>query len=336
MTDGHLTDDHMVDGHLNDEQLSSHLDGLDAGSGGERDRDVAASIGSHLEGCARCRRRLVALEAVRLRLRGSVESLSPRVRADSIDAVLRAVRDGDAEGTASGAVPERTPIPLARRRPQALVGAAAAILVLAGAVGIPLALSHSGTTAASRAPSGAVSPPASATSGAVENGVQVFSDLGTFSSAGALEARVEGLLPVASAAVPTGPAPAPTYASPATSTATNAGAGAGTASGPASGNGHVGSNSTTESGKAVQGPLDFRAAGPTTRAQIDGCLSAAMHAAGPGRTLQVAATATFRGTPAVVYVFGSGSGASTSATKAPPQLVATARNGCRVLTKTPL
>ena len=183
--------------------------------------------------------------------------------------VLRAVREGDADGPASGVGPKSTPVPLASRRPQVLVGAAAAILVLAGAVGIPLALSHSGSTAASEASRAASD--GDTTHVGVERGRREgrsgFLGPGTFGTGPAFSDRAPWLCSRAASTA----APAPTEA-PSATTGAKSGRGDRDHAGRRGRHAQPGSAGTTESEKATNGPLDLSAAGPTTRAQIDRCL----------------------------------------------------------------
>src|ERR1035438_1917106 len=122
----------MTDGHLTDEQLSSHLDGIHAADTDEPVAPVAPDVGRHLSGCDPCRRRLVALETVRGRLRTPVSPVSPEVRAASIETILARFGENQPDvgsgvtGTdAAGGSDVRVrpggrdaPIPIPRRRPQ--------------------------------------------------------------------------------------------------------------------------------------------------------------------------------------------------------------------------
>lgn len=314
----------MTDGHLTDEQLSSHLDGVSAR---DLDEKSAPSRADHLAACSTCRRRLAALGAVRDRMRTPVEPVAPEVRAASIASVLRAAghdRSGEGDRNEAGVgepdgVPA-APIVMSRRRPQVLVGAAAAVLVLAAAIGIPLALSGGSTSGGSEASGPArasVSAPAgvNGTAGLSQHVTSAVSDLGTLESVGALRSRVDGLLPAASSAAPTGQA------------ATGAIPGA---SPP------VPAASPTAPGPSGSGSQDLNnpfGVPQATTSQFEQCLSSARRVAGsasPARTVQLLATATFEGTPALVYVFQPETGTDVRLA------VVVARDGCKVLTTTSL
>jgi hypothetical protein len=319
----------MTDGHLTDEQLSSHLDGVSAR---DPDEKVAPSIADHLATCAPCRRRLAALGAVRERMRTPVEPVAPEVRAASIASVLRAAEldpsGAGARSEAGVAEPDEVhaaPIVMARRRPQVLVGAAAAVLVLAGAIGIPIALSGRSTSGGSEA-SGPARATASApagvngTSGLSQHVTSAVSDLGPLESVGALRSRVDGLFPAASSAAPTGQP--------------------GTASVPAaSPPAPPAAVAPTPSGSGSQDLNNTFGASPAMTTQFERCLSSATRAAGsaspaspasPAKTLQLLATATFKGAPALVYVFQPGTGPDVQSA------VVVARDGCKVLATTSL
>ncbi len=363
----------MTDGHLTDEQLSAHLDGasdtdsrsdLDAGP----DRTDATSAGSaewvgsageHLAGCALCRGRLAALEAVRAVLRTPVPNVNRDVRAASIASVLLTVEaedvasggtgggrgaevgTGAAAGGAGGAagIEREASIMIPRRRPQILVGSAAAVLVLAAAIGVPLALSSSSTsTSTASAPAkAAVSQPSqpehqnSASSASGEGGIakraeSSVSNLGELGSVGALRSRVGALLPAASSTAP----PVPNTGAP---TPTTAGATAPTA--------------PTGTGSGSQNEFNAQA-GPTTTRQFERCLPSALHVTSSTSTVALLATASFRGTPALVYVFmppptGPATGTRPTTGIGPvaghaarPGVVVTAIRGCKVLASTTL
>ena len=310
----------MTDGHLTDEQLSSHLD---VASGAARQETTAPSIEEHLVVCAPCRQRLAALEAVRSVLRTSVPPVDLGDRSASIAFVMATVEESRSDVDTSagpGADGRRAPVPITRRRPQVLVGAAAAVLVLAAAVGVPLALAGKSAphTTASAPSAGANSAPGETHRGALGSGpksvnaADTFSNLGTIGSPEVLRARVAEVLPSASSAA------APTKQ-------------AAPASPPSPTNG----SGTGNRGSTVAGPFGVQL-GAGRLGQFEQCLSSATRAAGSTRTVQLLATATFSGTPALVYVFGPGSSPSASGPAARSEVVATARGGCRVLAATPL
>jgi hypothetical protein len=306
MTDGHLTDEHLIDGHLTDEQLSSHLDGPDVAV---IDETTASAWRQHLARCAPCRRRLATLEAVRARVRAPVAPVDPDARSASIDRILgAAAEDGGSDG-GDGRGGRDAPLLIPRRRPQVLVGAAAAVLVLAVAIGVPLALAGHSTSQsaestaakAARQPARAVhNAQASGTTGLSGSATATVYDLGTVGSAGVLRSRVAAIRPNDFAA----PAPYGQAASNATSRA----------------------NTT----KTV-GPGSFG-----TPAQFERCLSSAMRVAGSARLVHLLATATFKTTPTLVYVFAPTANGPVTGKAAGSLAVATALDGCRVVAKTSL
>ncbi len=266
-------------------------------------------------------------------------------RAASIAAVLREseappVRAGAGAGAGAGASASASasvgadagggaarngpPTPIrGRRRPQVLVGSAAAVLILAAAVGVPLALSGRSTSGRSTVSTAAEASRGAASSGAASSaqhhgrsalGTKDLSkfanapiaDLGPVGSVQALGARAAAVQPLNSAATPNAAAvPGAATAAP------------------------------TEPGSSLGGTF---APLPTSAAigVFERCFSSAVSAAGPGQAVQALATAEFEGTPALVFVFqpsagGSTTGGSTTGNSARPLAVATARAGCRVL-----
>jgi hypothetical protein len=355
-----MTDGHTTDGHLSDEELSSTLDGV---ADTDLDERVALSSGTHLAGCARCRERLAALEVVRELMQSPVPRLDPEARPASIAAVLHAagVADaGDAGAAAGGAAataatalggPARphgraddrphdradgaaagahdAPISLPRRRPQVLVGVAAAIVVLGAAIGVPIALSGGNGTSASSVSSGSAArqlhrfpqaqAPAAGTLALPDHFGALIVNLGKVDSIDALRSKLAALAPHASAAVPTTQPSLNAPTAPNATTATTATTAATATSGSTAAGG-AGSAASTRTG-----------GGRATTSQFAHCLSSAMHAAGPVTSVQSVATVSFRATPALVYVFEPGqSGASTGGT-ARSVVVVTAQSGCRVL-----
>ena len=348
MTDGHLTDGPLTDGHLTDEQLSSQLDGESGFETHGLVEETGQAVAGHLAGCARCRARMAALEAARDLVRTPVPPVAPEARAESIATVLRrsevllfgdgvddAGRAGGerhrsgggrtgAGGRTSGESPAPTPL-RTRMRPQVLVGSAAAVLILAAAVGVPLALSGRGSTGGSAESSAAPSSKrasaggnqyrqsATATTGLSTHAAGSVVDLGPRNSVGALQAGAASLQPAASALAPNAAA--------ATSTPGPIGAGVPTgAPGSASSNGGVFSP----------------AMGQATLTAFERCLSSATHAAGAGRSVQTLAIADYKGTSALVYVFTPAASGSTTGDAAQSVVVATARTGCQVLVTAPV
>ncbi|MGD0378874.1 MAG: hypothetical protein ABSC30_02705 [Acidimicrobiales bacterium] len=319
----------MTDRHLTDEQLSSHLDGV---STSDLDERGAPSPADHLTTCAPCRQRLAALETVRDVVRTPVAPLAPEVRAASIASVLRAAGDGAGADAPDQVHDAPAPIPIPRRRPAVLVGAAAAVLVLALAIGIPVALSGHGTSGGSEASGparAAVSPPSPVSGKAPlpQHVTSAISDLGTLDSIGALRSRVDGLLPAASAAAPTGQAATgaiPGAASPAPAPSPTAPASSPTAPVP--------SPATPTPSGSGSSELNTLGAGPATTSRFEQCLASAKLAVGPAEsrgTVELLATATFEGVPALVYVFEPLTGTVQSA-------VVVARDGCKALATTSL
>jgi hypothetical protein len=329
----------MTDGHLTDEQLSSHLDGDAATSFAGPDpvqspssslpSDAAtAAIVEHLTGCPSCRHRLSLLEAVRNHVRTPPPPLDPAVRAASIARVLATVGSDDAAVRAG--VPERgVPITIPRRparRPQALVGVAAAVLVLGAAVGVPLALSSessSHSTVSASASSSALRQlhakqhSSGLTFGSAKSAIGTVSKLGSVNSIESLRTRVSGLLPSASSTGSAGAAAAPQAAAPSTT-------------------GPTGSASATPSTVQNQDQNQLNiAAGTEETSQFERCLPAASRDATPATALQLLATATFEKTPALVYVFEPPSGSTTGATSQ-SVVVVIASDRCTVLASTSL
>ena len=302
----------MTDGHLTDEQLSAHLDGV---VGADRDEaaSASASLGGHLAGCGPCRARLSALESVRVRLlQTPVPPVAPDIRAASIESVLR--RAGEVQKQDPDLIRIPDPIPMPRRRPQVLVGAAAAVLVLVAAVGVPLALlgqsSSDGAKSGVSASSGqAVRRPAatkhstraSGTYGLSKGVTATVYALGPVSSVDGLRSRVAALGSQTFSA-----------SAPEKQAAANAAA-------------------PTGSGSITTG-----SAPGATPAQFERCLASALHAAGSTRTVSRLATATFKTTPALVYVFQPTPTGSPTESAPGSAVVATASQGCRVLATTHL
>ncbi|HEY5023876.1 MAG TPA: hypothetical protein VII76_02775 [Acidimicrobiales bacterium] len=302
MTDGHLTGGHLTDGHLTDEQLSSHLDRPAA----VIDETTASAWHEHLARCAPCRRRLATLEAVRARLRAPMAPTAPHGRAASIDRILRAAAEDGARDTPDT---RDAPILIPRRRPQVLVGAAAAVLVLAVAIGVPLALADHGisgsaeSTAAKavRQPAGAVhNAQASGTTGPSGSATATVYDLGTVGSTGELRSRVAAIRPNDFSV----PAPYGQAASSATSQA----------------------NTTDTAGPGSIG----------TPSQFERCLSSAMSVAGSARLVHLLAIAAFKTTPTLVYVFAPDANGPVTGKAAGSLVVATALHGCKVVATTSL
>jgi hypothetical protein len=324
----------MTDRHLTDEQLSSYLDGVPADSAGTgtggadvfADRRVGSGPppGEHLARCAACRLRMADLEAAREFVRTPVPPPAPDVRAASIATVLRRAEGAHASPHAHeeiAADADATPVdrsgisPIAirtGRRLGVLVGAAAAVLVLAVAIGVPLALSSRdssvGSAASAPANSAAThqrlsqhesfSGSLSATDGISDYAASAIANLGTLDSVNALRSRVAVL------------------------SSTGVGGTKSASSAPSS----PVSGQSPSTGASSTGTIDL----------FERCFASAENAAGPGRPVQLLATAEYKGTPSLVFAFFSVSGGSATGRAAHSVAVVTARNGCRVLGTTSL
>ena len=337
-----MTDGHPTDGHPTGERLSALLDGVagfvDAGTDadgrrkedGRRDEDDGAKVEEHLAGCAECRARMAALRGARDLMRTPVPPVAPDVRAASIAAILREseaapVRAGGGAGSGGGVGAGRAggPTPIrARRRPQVLVGSAAAVLILAAAIGVPLALSGRSTSGGSTASTAAEASRGAASGGAASGGAASGAhsggdSLGTKDLSKFANAPITDLGPVDS--VEALGARAASLGQPNSTATPNAAAVPGAAAA-----------APTEPGPSAGGTFAPLTTLPTISA-FESCLSSAVRSAGPGRVVQDLATAQFEGKPALVYVFGTSSGGSSTGTSARPLAVATARTGCGVL-----
>jgi hypothetical protein len=177
----------MTEPHLTEEELSAHLDG-EPGDG--------PSVAAHLAGCAPCRATMADLEFARTVIRTPVPPVAPDVRAASIAAVLRRAEDRRGD----------SPVPIRSRRGlHVLMGAAAAVLILVVAIGIPASLSTTSSSnrssTASRA--SAASTPSTAASKApvpqssgfdgLSRDSAAVSNLGTIGSVQKLRSAVAGL-----------------------------------------------------------------------------------------------------------------------------------------------
>jgi hypothetical protein len=301
----------MTHEHLSDEQLSAHLDG-ELAADASQDAPSDRSLDVEIDGCDTCRHRLAALAGARALVRQPVASVSSSVRSAAVESAIADVL-GPESGAGTGAVRQlRRPF----RSSPALLGAAAAVLLVVVGVSLGLSHVHSGGPVASSASPALTHPPArhSASAPTATSGVGI-PDFGSIASSSALRSRVSAALtPSTDQQVQSnGPgfesSPAPTSA------------GAPAAS--------VKAGSTTSLGKAVVLP-----------AALQTCVSAAERAAGTTATLQWVATATYEHTPAlVVVVHTTGPSSTTSlSTTAHSTVVSTtavvvARTGCRVLAR---
>jgi hypothetical protein len=293
----------MTHRHLNDEQLSAHLDGepYELTPSGPSDESVEVAIAA----CDDCRHRLTVLADTRDFVRVPVVAVPPSVRAAAVEA---AISEALGPETAPASAPTvLTPRWSRLRRPAAgLVGAAAAVAVLA-VVGISLGLSHRGSSTATSAaaPSASHAPARGAREPQSATGVPAIRDLGIVTSERTLRAR---LAPLLSSGHVTNGAP----------------------SAPASGNDSASPlpSSLEAPGKSSSAPTNQQSAVEST------CEGAGQQAAGVAGTVELLATVTYGHIPALVVVV-HGTEASSNATS-PSVAVVVARSGCRVLARTTL
>src|SRR5579872_44108 len=304
----------MTDMHLSDEELSSRIDDV-----GDR---LAAD--AHLRHCDACRRRLTELGDARQLLRRPVPAVSADERAAMVAAVVdealaeRANRQS-LGGDAAGVPVPATPLRVRRSPSPRVVGGVAAALIVAALIAVPVAISStSNTTGSSRASGarsthnpedhGGLSAAANAPArdlGAIGSTQQLRSALASYAVNGAAGSAAAG----SNGAVPgqAGPQSVGTAAS-------RSGAFAPTAAPPATG-----------------------AARSATSDAVAGCLPPAEQEAKTSRgttanpSLSFTATAVYRDTPALVFVFGPASGQGGASR---PLAVVTALSGCRVLAQT--
>jgi hypothetical protein len=294
----------MTHAHLSDEQLSAYLDGEPGDEASDASPDRTPDV--EITGCDTCRHRLAALTAARDLVRQPVAPVSSTVRTA---AVASALADGLGHEAGAGT---GTVLPLKRpfRLSPALLGAAAAVLLVV--VGVSLGISHrqnGGPVASSAAPALRHSPPARGASVPDAAPAVALPDLGSIASTSALRSRVAtALTPTTDQQKALGNGsdfeslPAPTAA--------------GVTGAPA----NAKSGTTNSATTAVSVP-----------AATQTCVSAAERAAGTTATPQLVATATYEHTPAFVVVVHTTSPSSTSGSTT---AVVVARTGCRVLART--
>jgi hypothetical protein len=304
----------MTHEHLNDEQLSAHLDGVPYGP----PPDTAASgetLESEIAGCDRCRHRLAVLAQARALVGLPVVAVSPSVRAAAVAAAL-ADAPADRPGPDSTA-PTTLRSSSSPRPTGALIGAAAAAAVLIVGVGLALGLSHGRsptTTSAAVAAGSHSTPTVREPQKSVTTGTGGLADLGSVGSPASLRSRVTALLASKSGDQEALPV------------ASSSPAGSG-----------VPGNSSDEAGTA-QTPAAATAACAAAAEQSGSQPSAGQPSGAPTSTttagsFTVVATVTYRGTPALVAVQGSG---SSSGAATPRVVVVLARTGCRVVARTTL
>ena len=371
MTDGIDTDGFP---HLSDEHLSWYVDGSPVVPGAAAVEP--GRIAAHVAGCEPCRRRLQSLQRARAIVRTPVPPVAPAVRADAVSAVLRSwaaagepdSRAARPQGADGGGLPSIAALRLRRRRP-GFIGAAAAVAVLL-VVGVGVLVANVVPSSTSSTANRAASAPASTTVPAFSNApsapgpaagasagatTQPFAtygqaelggasaplaQLGSVSSVGALRSTVSRVLSGSSAlalgsTATTAPAPASALSQGASGPDHNA------ATPPASG------PATT-----VTAPPSGGASGGVTQdASLPGalrsCLSSARRATGGARRVELAGSAVYRGTPALVYVLSPAAAASASSSPSASStggstfskgdtIVVVARHGCGLLASTTL
>jgi len=138
----------MTELHLSDERLSARLDALEVAAPSD-----APAIEEHLAACRACRERLEVLAFAKRLVATPVAPVPAVVRSQAVAAAL-AVGDLDGHGaptdggSADGASPAaaRPMRPRWYHRPQVLVGAAAAAVLIAVGVAVPVALNGKSTS----------------------------------------------------------------------------------------------------------------------------------------------------------------------------------------------
>ncbi|HTT86019.1 MAG TPA: hypothetical protein VMF60_01510 [Acidimicrobiales bacterium] len=310
----------MTHEHLSDEELSARLDGHEPPTTGAARPEPETELAR----CEDCRARLAALERARDLVRRPVAPVVPSVREAALSAALAGDVGGD--GDAARRARESSVASLDARRGRRAVGngrarlwlGAAAAVAAVVSVGAVVALSRSRTespassaaassasTSTSRAaPSPqALSRRSSAPGAPAHAGASGTVDLGSVSSLSQLRSRLAPVLAAPdSASSPSAP--------------------------------RADQNSA---GKATQGvfstaalPEDVDACEAKAEASVTSRRAGAAKAA-----LVEVATATYRGTPALVVVVQPATTSST-ASAPPPVAVVLARRGCGVLGRTTL
>ena len=296
--------------HLSDEQLSALLDG--------RASDEPSSTGpghASFSSCARCRERLAALEGARDLVRTPVTAPSASARAAAVRAALSDVSSPDVTRGETASVTSAASVRGPVHRSRLPLGAAAAVVALALAAGIPIALSHRGSTQTSsaahetgRRPTTTPAPSAPVPSAA--GATTTVPDLGSIGSVRALRSNLAHVLPPRGSAAVYGNS----------------------------------SNLSTQSDSARSGiSLPATSGIP---APFASCVDSARQKAGPELPLAFVATATYDGTPALVVVLevppstsgsspATGSSSGTGSRPATQHLaLVVARSGCGVLART--
>ena len=328
--------------HLSDEHLSGYVDGSPV-VGGD-DAGESGRIEAHIARCEHCRQRLRTLERARALIRTPVPPVAPAVRADAVSAVLRTWAVGGERDTGAtpservddGGLPSIEALRVRRQRPGFIGAAAAVAALLVVGVGVlvanvvPSSTSSTSNRAASapplttvpalrNAPPGA-SPQPFATYGPAELGgtSAPLTRLGTVPSLGALRSTVNRVLSGLSSA-----APAPSSALSQGGNGSNHSPATPSATGPA----------TTVSGAPSGGASGGVTQDASLPSALQACLSPALGVTGGSRRIELAGSAVYRGTAALVYVFSPSTGASTSKGAT---VVVVGRHGCGVLASTTL
>ncbi|HEY7946122.1 MAG TPA: hypothetical protein VID75_00525 [Acidimicrobiales bacterium] len=303
----------MSHDHLSDEQLSAVID---SGADGE---PAAADVLGSISSCARCRQRLAALEQARALVRAPVTAVSPAVKAAAVRAALSGAGSPETAGsetartetagtdtpwTDTAAVVPMASARRAPRRSRVPVGAAAAIVALGLAVGIPAALSHGGsspTNAAAKAVTGrhrASAPSAPETTegtptASSTTGSAAVTELGPIGSPAALRSRLAAVLKVKSAT------------------------------------GQFGSSAVSPQSDSLAAPAAQGAGLPAPSAA---CVAKARTAAGASGPPTLVAGLTYAGTPALAVVFSVPPATGSTTTRHIALVVAL--SDCRTLART--
>ena len=298
--------------HLSDEQLSAFIDGRAPDESASAGPDVHASISS----CAGCRRRLAALEEARDLVRLPVPAVPASAKHAAVRAALTDAGTSEVAGTETASVAPMASARRASRRSRLSLGAAAAVVALALAAGIPAALSHSSSSptssaahaiarphrsapspAASEAPTAKGSNGTTSASATGATGATGVPDFGTISSPSSLRSRL-----------------APAVKS-------------GRYNGEFSG---AGLSATPQNDSVQAAPLAAPAGLPAPFAP---CVAAARKHAGQDHPVALVATITYDRTPALVVVV-TVAASPTGSAPTTHLAVVVARSGCRTLTTT--
>jgi hypothetical protein len=282
--------------HLSDEQLSASIDGEPLnGPTAVAAPDARAEMAT----CASCRERLTALEEARALVRFPVTPVSPSVRVAALKAALADAPPAEAAGAETAVVVPMASLSRSSRPSRVLIGAAAVVVVLALAAGIPIALSHGGSRTTNSATHAKAKRPAPLAVVPRAAGATGIADLGPISSEKALRSHLVAEL----------------------------------ASGPSPGelNSSSGLTATgTQSASTAQSVAPFGTAGDVPE-QLATCVAVAHEEVGVANTLVLVANVTYTRTPALVVVVQVT--ATVSGTKARHGAVVVARSDCHTLAR---